>query len=212
MGGLLARPISCRTVLENLLRASAGLLQVLSRTTCEQQPAGSKAFVRESGRSRSSRQRGGTDIFHQASVLTLYDPDRSQTVTHLGQTRTWGEALAAIRDAVQKQRQTRRRAATVDRNHRLADARQQIENLLKDLPEAKWHVYEPIHRDMAWRGAQWRSAKRSTRFTTFARPTWCFRWMPTSCSAVPGNLRYAADFMARRRVRTTDTGRRQGDE
>ena len=27
---------------------------------------------------------GATDIFHQASVLTLYDPDRSQTVTHLG--------------------------------------------------------------------------------------------------------------------------------
>ncbi len=25
--------------------------------------------------------RGGTDIFHQASVLTLYDPDRSKTVT-----------------------------------------------------------------------------------------------------------------------------------
>ena len=29
---------------------------------------------------------GATDLFHQASVLTLYDPDRSQTVTHLGQT------------------------------------------------------------------------------------------------------------------------------
>ena len=31
-------------------------------------------------------------------MLTLYDPDRSQTVTYLGQTRTWDEALAAIRD------------------------------------------------------------------------------------------------------------------
>ena len=51
--------------------------------------------------------RGATDIFHQASVLTLYDPDRSQTVTQLGQTRTWGEALSAIRDAMQKQRRQR---------------------------------------------------------------------------------------------------------
>ena len=50
---------------------------------------------------------GATDIFHQASVLTLYDPDRSQTVTHLGQTRTWGEAWPAIREAMQKQREQR---------------------------------------------------------------------------------------------------------
>src|SRR5207237_4056567 len=40
--------------------------------------------------------RGATDLFHQASILTLYDPDRSQTVTYLGQTRTWDEGLTAL--------------------------------------------------------------------------------------------------------------------
>ena len=35
---------------------------------------------------------GATDIFHQAAVLTLYDPDRSTTVLHLGQTTTWEHA------------------------------------------------------------------------------------------------------------------------
>ena len=33
---------------------------------------------------------GATDLFHQASILTLYDPDRSQTVTYLGQTQHLG--------------------------------------------------------------------------------------------------------------------------
>ena len=47
---------------------------------------------------------GATDLFHQASVLTLYDPDRSQTVTHLGQTATWDDALAALAAALDKQR------------------------------------------------------------------------------------------------------------
>src|SRR3954449_741117 len=28
---------------------------------------------------------GGTDVFSQASILGMYDPDRSQTVTHLGE-------------------------------------------------------------------------------------------------------------------------------
>src|SRR5438445_5525425 len=48
---------------------------------------------------------GATDVFHQASVLDLYDPDRSQTVTHLGQTRTCDEGLRALQDAISKQRE-----------------------------------------------------------------------------------------------------------
>ncbi len=48
---------------------------------------------------------GATDIYHQASVLTLYDPDRAKTVTYLGQSRTWGGFLDGIRDAVRKQRE-----------------------------------------------------------------------------------------------------------
>ena len=32
---------------------------------------------------------GATDTFAQALVLGLYDPDRSQTMTHLGEIRTW---------------------------------------------------------------------------------------------------------------------------
>src|SRR5262249_24412007 len=50
---------------------------------------------------------GATDIYHQAPVLGLYDPDRSQTVTYLGQTRTWGDAVNVLRAAVQKQRPRR---------------------------------------------------------------------------------------------------------
>jgi MoCo/4Fe-4S cofactor protein with predicted Tat translocation signal len=40
---------------------------------------------------------GGTDIFSQASILGMYDPDRSQTLTYLGDVRTWGSLQAAMR-------------------------------------------------------------------------------------------------------------------
>src|SRR6185312_2142662 len=46
---------------------------------------------------------GATDAFCQASVLTLYDPDRSQAVTHLGETRTWKQADAALKQAARAQ-------------------------------------------------------------------------------------------------------------
>src|SRR6202163_121565 len=36
---------------------------------------------------------GGTDVITQASVLNLYDPDRAQTVTNLGEIRTWSDFL-----------------------------------------------------------------------------------------------------------------------
>src|SRR5437667_2097458 len=47
---------------------------------------------------------GATNAFHQASGLTVYDPDRSQTVTHLGQIRGWDDAERALRGAMDQQR------------------------------------------------------------------------------------------------------------
>src|ERR1700752_3687068 len=40
---------------------------------------------------------GGTDVFAQASILGMYDPDRSQTITYLGEVRTWSAFLDALR-------------------------------------------------------------------------------------------------------------------
>ena len=37
---------------------------------------------------------GGTDVFNQASVLTMYDPDRSQTNTYLAKRVAWPEVLS----------------------------------------------------------------------------------------------------------------------
>ena len=47
---------------------------------------------------------GATDVFSQASVLGLYDPDRSQTLTYLGEIVTWSVFLGGIRPAVDAQR------------------------------------------------------------------------------------------------------------
>ena len=44
---------------------------------------------------------GATDVFTQASILNLYDPDRETGVTYLGRPSTWNEALAAVRKALQ---------------------------------------------------------------------------------------------------------------
>jgi len=43
-----------------------------------------------------------TDIFSQASILTLYDPDRSQTPLYRGETRPWSAFVAEIRGSIDK--------------------------------------------------------------------------------------------------------------
>jgi molybdopterin-containing oxidoreductase family iron-sulfur binding subunit len=43
---------------------------------------------------------GGTDIFAQAAILTLYDPDRAQTALYPRRVRGWGDFLIGVKDAL----------------------------------------------------------------------------------------------------------------
>src|SRR5512146_536622 len=43
---------------------------------------------------------GATDLFAQASVLGLYDPDRSQTITYLDEIRPWSSFVNEMRSAL----------------------------------------------------------------------------------------------------------------
>src|SRR5438270_1036933 len=43
---------------------------------------------------------GATDAFMQASILGLYDPDRSQVVRHLGEISTWSDFIGSIQGSL----------------------------------------------------------------------------------------------------------------
>src|ERR1700733_6006429 len=47
---------------------------------------------------------GGSDVFAQASILDMYDPDRSQIITYLGTGSTWSNYIVALRGALTAQR------------------------------------------------------------------------------------------------------------
>ena len=88
---------------------------------------------------------GATDVFAQASVLTLYDPDRSQVVTQRGRISSWVAFVAALNQAreeqlIKKGAGLRILTGTVT-SPALAD---QIRTLLAEFPDAKWHRYEPV--------------------------------------------------------------------
>src|SRR6202007_2293580 len=97
---------------------------------------------------------GGTDIFTQAAILGLYDPDRSQSVVSMGDQRSWQAFLSAIRGPLNAQKAVQgagiRILTPTISSPTLAD---QLRNFLKTYPQAKWHVYEPINRDNVLEGA-----------------------------------------------------------
>ncbi len=88
---------------------------------------------------------GATNPFAQAAVLTLYDPDRSPAVTHLGRISSWDGAVAALKDQVSAQR-LKGGAGLRILTERVTSPTlaAQIKMILAAFPQAKWHQYEPI--------------------------------------------------------------------
>ncbi len=143
---------------------------------------------------------GGTDIFAQASILGLYDPDRSQTVTSLGDVRSWQSFLGAIRGPLSAQKALKgagiRILTPTISSPTLAD---QLRNFLKIYPQAKWHVYEPINRDNVLEGAKLAFGEPVETRYDFSKADVIVSLDADFLSAgFPGNTRYIRDFAARR--------------
>jgi molybdopterin-containing oxidoreductase family iron-sulfur binding subunit len=148
---------------------------------------------------------GATSPQHQASVLGLYDPDRSQTVTRLGQTATWDRALRELRQALAGQEKRKgadlRLLTETVASPTLAS---QIDQLLKRFPQAKWHQYEPLRSAAAYQGAVAAFGRPVNTLYDFTKADVVVSLDADFLDCAPGNLRYVADFMGRRRVRTSE--------
>jgi MoCo/4Fe-4S cofactor protein with predicted Tat translocation signal len=143
---------------------------------------------------------GGTDIFAQASILGLYDPDRSQTITYLGDVRTWGDFLNAIRGPLNVQKGLQGAGIRIltqsVSSPTLAD---QLRSILKIYPEAKWHVYEPVNRDNVYEGARMAFGQpMETIYKLDAADVILSLDADFLSAGFPGQVRYARDFAKRR--------------
>lgn len=143
---------------------------------------------------------GGTDIFTQASLLGLYDPDRSQTVTSMGDVRSWQAFLGAIRGPLTAQKALQgsgiRILTTTTTSPTLAD---QLRGFLKLYPQAKWHVYEPVNRDNVVEGARMAFGQPvETRYDFTKADVIVSLDADFLYGGFPGNVKYIRDFASRR--------------
>jgi molybdopterin-containing oxidoreductase family iron-sulfur binding subunit len=143
---------------------------------------------------------GGTDVYAQASLLDLYDPDRAQNITHMGDVRSWNAFAEAVRGPMSVQKGiagggVRILTQTVS-SPTLAT---QIRSYLDANPQAKWHVYEPISRDNVVEGAKMAFGEPvETRYDLSKADVIVSLDADFLYAGFPGNTRYIRDFAARR--------------
>src|SRR5580700_4241908 len=143
---------------------------------------------------------GGTDIYAQASILDLYDPDRAQDITYLGDVRSWNAFIDAISGPLMAEKSmagggVRILTQTVSSPTLAA----QIRDYLAASPQAKWHVYEPISRDNVVEGAKLAFGEAiETRYDLSKADVIVSLDADFLYAGFPGSTRYTRDFAARR--------------
>jgi len=99
--------------------------------------------------------RGATDVRAQASLLDMYDPDRTKQINFRGAPKTWPQFTTELRTAIDQDRQNggagiRFLSETVTSPTIVNQFRQ----IAAELPNSRWIQYEPINSDNSFAGAK----------------------------------------------------------
>ncbi|HEY0766208.1 MAG TPA: TAT-variant-translocated molybdopterin oxidoreductase [Pyrinomonadaceae bacterium] len=155
---------------------------------------------------RDPRGSSATDIFTQASILSLYDPDRSPTLTFREDIQTWTAFVGQMRSILDEQRPKQGAGIRFLTESIISPTLgAMMKELQTTLPQSKWHQYEPANRDNALEGAKMAFGQPVN--TTY-RFDLAQRVLSLDCDFLaptfPGYLRYSREFMARRRITETN--------
>ncbi len=144
---------------------------------------------------------GATDVFMQAHVLGLYDPDRSRTVRYIGEERSWADFREGMREPIEAQ--SRKRGAGL----RFLTGRTtsptliaQMDAILAELPEARWTSYEPASRDNTRAGAVMAFGEPLEAHHRLDRADVILSLEADFLGSDPASLRLQREFAARRKV------------
>lgn len=144
---------------------------------------------------------GAADIYSQNSALTLYDPDRSQVISHEGRIRSWSDVLTVVdelraKSSINQGAGLRFLTETIT-SPTLID---QLRDILKQFPKAKWHQYEPAGRDNVRAGARLAFGDYVETIYRFDQADVIVALDADFLGTGATSVRYAHDFADKRRV------------
>jgi MoCo/4Fe-4S cofactor protein with predicted Tat translocation signal len=156
---------------------------------------------------------GATNVFAQASILNLYDPDRAQTVTNLGEIRAWSAFLDNALLSAAALKVTRgdglRILSGIITSPTLAA---EIQTLLTLFPLAKWHQWEPAVGDGSREGSKLAFGNYVNTVYRVEKAEVILSLDSDFLGSGPGHIRYAREFSHRRNLDQYAEVDRQGSE
>ena len=142
---------------------------------------------------------GAADVFAQAAILNIYDPDRAQTLTNAGDVSSWPEFIAAMKAAIAAQvplegAGVRILSETVGSPSLAAE----IKEFLSRFPGARWHQWEPAGRNNARVGAKLAFGEFVDAQYMLEKADVILSLDADFLASGPGSLAHARQFAARR--------------
>ena len=140
---------------------------------------------------------GAADVLSQASILGLYDPDRSRTILHRGEVKTWSSFSAALLAAMNTQRALQGQGLRIlTEPVSSPSVVDQIQSILAEFPSAKWHQWDAVF------GVRQGGAPASAPIYRFDNADVILSLDGDFLGSGPGAVRYAKDFSKRRKIST----------
>lgn len=148
---------------------------------------------------------GAADVFSQAAILGLYDPDRVKTLSNLGEIRPWSAFLGMIRASLAAQQPLqgagiRILTETVGSPTLAA----QIQEFLGRFPEAKWYQWDPASGNNTRLGAKLAFGEYVDAQFRIDHADVILALDADFLGAGGASLRYTREFAARRRPEAAD--------
>jgi MoCo/4Fe-4S cofactor protein with predicted Tat translocation signal len=143
---------------------------------------------------------GAASAIMQASILTLYDPRRLQSIVGNGQIDTWERVVTVLFERRQKFAKNKGAGLRLlTGNVTSPSLIAQITALQQQFPEMQWHSWEPLHRDLEFAAAKENFGRPLERIYDVAGAEIVFAIESDLISHAPGWLAYARQFAANRR-------------
>ena len=148
---------------------------------------------------------GAADAIAQASVLGLYDPDRSQVVLNNGRIASMSDFYGALRGALDAQRGKQGAGLRVLTGTVTSPTlARQLRALQAELPGMKWHQWEAVNRDAARAGARAAFGHDVEARYDFSKADVILSLDADFLTTGSGHLVHARDFAARRSRDSSD--------
>ncbi len=147
--------------------------------------------------------RGSSNVFMQAEMLNLYDPDRSQLVLRSGSNSNWGSYRAALKKNLEQYADNGGEGlAVLSESFSSPSMMRLAKALLEKYPNARWVSYDAVSDENIFAGLEAATGMKSKPVYSFDKADVVLSLDSDFLQMDSNDIRHAGDFASRRKVRS----------